>query len=131
MEANADRRAEQRLRYHWPVWFAEDFDGVLTQGQMADISSTAAAFTCYTHEWEPYPGQEITARFGVPRNAPEEAFEVADFVRTGHVRRVDNVNRHLWRIALQFTEPLPLRPAEQHPASRPADRQRRRRRALV
>ena len=46
MEKNNERRMEQRLRYHWPIWFAEDFDEELSQGQMVNISSRAAAFTC-------------------------------------------------------------------------------------
>ena len=36
MEQSEERRREQRLRYHWPVWFAEDFNRTLTQGQMVD-----------------------------------------------------------------------------------------------
>ena len=67
MDTNNERRKEQRLRYHWPVWFAEDFNEALSQGQMVDISSTAAAFTCRTDEHYPYVGQHLTARFSVPR----------------------------------------------------------------
>ncbi len=47
MESGMERRREARLQYSWPVWFAEDFDDILTQGQMVDVSSGGAAFTCY------------------------------------------------------------------------------------
>jgi len=45
--SHEERRAEKRLRYNWPIWFAQDFDDILTQGQMVDVSSRGAAFTCY------------------------------------------------------------------------------------
>jgi hypothetical protein len=112
MDENNERRTEQRLRYHWPIWFAEDFSGELAQGQMSDISSKAAAFTCYDDGTCPYLGQHLTARFSVPRYGPDDSFDMADFTRSGHVRRVDNVNSFVRRVALQFVEPLPFKPGE-------------------
>jgi hypothetical protein len=114
MVANSERRTEQRLSYHWPIWFAENFNEELIQGQMADVSSYAAAFTCYNHEWCPYQGQWITARFSVPRYSPDGAFDMVDFVRSGHVNRVDSVNGRIRRIAVRFAQPLPFKPGE-HP----------------
>jgi len=113
MYKNSERRTEQRLRYHWPIWFAEDFDQELTQGQMVDISSKAASFTCYTYESCPYPGQQITARFSVPRYGPDDSFDMANFTRSGHICQVDDVNSFLRRVAIQFAEPLPFKPGEQ------------------
>lgn len=113
MTITSERRTERRLNYHWPIWFAEDFRGELSQGQMADLSSRAAAFTCYADERCPHPGQYVTARFSVPRYGPDESFDLNDFVRGGHVCRVDGVNRALRRVVLQFTEPLPFHPGEQ------------------
>lgn len=113
METNNERRREQRLRYHWPVWFAEDFNEALSQGQMVDASSRAAAFTCHADENCPYQGQKLTARFSVPRFGPGDCFDMASFTRTGNVCRVDEVNRFLRRIAIQFAEPLPFKPGEQ------------------
>ena len=89
MSINTERRREQRLRYHWPIWFAEDFNGILNQGQMVDISSTGAAFTFRGENEKPYPGQELTARFSIPRFGPDDSFEMANFVRTGQVCRVE------------------------------------------
>lgn len=114
MNENNERRTEQRLRYYWPIWFAEDFNKSLSQGQMVDVSSKAAAFTCYAHEGCPYLGQYITARFSVPHYGPDDSFDMADFTRSGHVFRVDHVNSFLRRIAVQFGEPLPFRPGEQN-----------------
>lgn len=113
MVANNEQRSEQRLRYHWPIWFAEHFDEELSQGQMLDLSSTGAAFTCYDDGSCPYPGQQITARFSVPRYGPNDSFDMANFVRLGHICRVDGVNRFLRRIAIRFAKPLPFKPGEQ------------------
>ena len=112
MSTTGERRAEERLCYQWPVWFAEDFHGELSQGQMADLSSRAAAFTCHADDCCPHPGQHILARFSVPRYGPDESFDMVDFVRAGRVSRVDGVNRALRRVVVQFAEPLPFRPAE-------------------
>jgi len=113
MDTNSERRRERRLRYQWPVWFAEDFNDVLSQGQMVDISSGAAAFTCYANESCPYAGQDITARFSIPRLGPDESFDMESFTRAGHIFRVDEVDRFLRRVAIQFAEPLPFKPGEQ------------------
>ncbi len=111
-----ERRTEQRLRYYWPIWFAEDPNEALAQGQMVDVSSRGAAFTCYANDGCPYPGQHITARFSVPHYGPDDSFDMANFTRSAHVCRVDNVNSFLRRIAVQFAEPLPFKPGEQNTA---------------
>jgi len=113
MNTTGEHRIERRLCYNWPVWFAEDFNGELSQGQMTDLSSRGAAFTCYADERCPRPGQHVTARFSIPQYGPDDSFNVVDFVRSGHVCRVDGVNNALRRIAIQFSEPLPFRPGEQ------------------
>lgn len=113
MDRDNERRREQRLRYYWPIWFAENPDSALSQGQMVDISSTGAAFTCYAEEGCPHPGEYITARFSVPHYDVDEAFDMANFTRSGHVCRVETVNSFLRRVAVQFAEPLPFKPGEQ------------------
>jgi len=122
MDATHELRAEQPLHYHWPIWFAENRDEELSQGQMADVSSTTAAFTCYADERCPYPGQHVTARFSVPRYGADDSFDMIDFVRSGHVSQVDDVNSALRRVVLQFTEPLSFRPGEQRTAAGRANR---------
>jgi len=112
-ENSNDRRKEQRLHYQWPVWFAEDFNSILSRGQMVDAASQSMAFTCYADGNCPWPGQQITARFSVPRFGLDDSFDIASFTRTSRVCRVDNVNRFIRRIVIQFAEPLPFRPGEQ------------------
>jgi len=123
MEHTAERRGEQRLRYHWPIWFAEDFNEVLSQGEMVDIFSNAAAFTCRADGNCPYPGQHITARFSVPRFGEDDSFDMANFIRPGHISRVDNVNSFSRRVAIQFAEPLPFKPGEQTDSESDAQQQ--------
>jgi hypothetical protein len=113
MTTTSERRRERRLCYNWPVWFAEDFNGELSQGQMTDLCSTGAAFTCYADDRCPYPGQHVTARFSIPQYGPDESFDMVDVVRSGRVCRVEGINNALRRIAVQFAEPLPFRPGEQ------------------
>ena len=113
MDKIMERRSEQRLSYHWPVWFAEDFDDSLLQGQMVDVSSGGAAFTCHAEGDYYYEGQELTTRFSIPCFGCDDSFEMANFVRSGRVCRVDNVNNFVRRIAVQFAEPLPFKPGEQ------------------
>jgi hypothetical protein len=112
MTEQLERRREKRLRYHWPVWFAEDFNSVLAQGQMVDICSGGAAFTCYTQEC-PTKGQAITARFSVPQFGKDDSFDLTNFIRTGEVCRVEEVNPFLRRVAIMFGKPLPFMPGQQ------------------
>ena len=122
MTTTGERRIERRLCYNWPVWFAEDFSGDLSQGQMTDLSSRGAAFTCYADERCPYPGQHVTARFSIPQYGPDDSFDMVDCIRSGHVCRVDGVNNALRRVAIQFSEPLPFHPGEQPSDAGPSDR---------
>ena len=110
MQSGTERRREERLRYSWPVWFAEDFDEILTQGQMVDVSSSGAAFTCYTDRC-PTAGEHITARFSVPKFENEQSYELANFIRDGHICRIDDLGPYVKRVAIQFAEPLPFSPA--------------------
>ena len=80
---------------------------------LARLSSTAAAFTCYADERCPYPGQNVTARFSVPRYGPDGSFDMENFTRSGHVCRIQDVSGFLRRVAVQFAEPLPFKPGEQ------------------
>jgi len=111
MSISPERRKEKRLSYNWPVWFAEDYNDILTQGQMVDISSDSAMFTCYA-DGCPRHGEHITARFSVPRYGQDESFDLENFIRSGQVCRVEEVSRFIRRVALQFAEPLPFKPGE-------------------
>lgn len=108
----SERRREKRLNYHWPVWFAEDFNDVLAQGQMFDLSSGGAAFTCYSDTC-PAEGQYITTRFSIPHYGEDDSFDLESCMRSGFVCRIEDVNPFMKKVALQFAEPLPFRPGEQ------------------
>ena len=111
MNDSEERRRERRLRYNWPVWFAEDFNETLSQGQMVDVSSSGAAFTCYADAC-PYDGQQITARFSVPRHGVCDVFDLENFIRRGRICRIDEISPFIRRIAVEFADPLPFKPGE-------------------
>lgn len=113
MDCVMERRREARLRYSWPIWFAEDFDDILTQGQMVDVSSSGAAFTCYADRC-PTPGEHITARFSVPKSDMADAFDLTNFIRDGQICRIDELGPYVRRVAFQFSQPLPFQPAEKN-----------------
>lgn len=109
-----ERRKEQRLNYHHPIWFARDFNETLSRGRMVDVCSGGMAFTCRASENYPQPGQQIATRFSVPRFNPDDSFDTVSFNRRGRICRVDKTNRFLRRVAVQFAKPLPFKPAEQN-----------------
>ena len=111
MTDSGERRIEKRLRYSWPVWFAENFNDILTQGQMIDVSSGGAAFSCYADKC-PWQGQHVTARFSVPRYGSDDSFDLENFVRDGYICRIDEISPYVRRVAIQFAEPLPFKPGE-------------------
>ena len=111
MSDSIDRRREKRLHYSWPVWFAQDYSEILTQGQMVDVSSRGAAFTCYADKC-PDQGGHITARFSVPNHGKDDSFDLESFIRHGNICRVEHLNPFMRRVAIQFAEPLPFNPGE-------------------
>ena len=113
MDRHDELRGENRLLYRWPIWYADESTGELMQGQMVDISSEAAAFTCYTYETCLFPSQLITIYFSVPLRGLGGSFAVRDFIRLGQTCRIDPVDKVLNRVTAQFTERLPFRPGEQ------------------
>ena len=115
MTTITERRSETRLRYNWPIWFAENFNEILIQGQMVDVSSGGAAFTCYADKC-PYPGQALTARFSVPRYGDDNSFNMHNFIRSGHVCHVEQISPYVRRVAVQFAQPLPFKPGQSQDA---------------
>ena len=113
MDRHNELRTENRLLYRWPVWFTDEATGELMQGQMVDISSGSAAFTCYTYETCLFPNQLITVHFSVPLRGLGGSFAVRNFTRLGQTCRIDQINKVQHRVTAQFSEPLPFRPGEQ------------------
>jgi hypothetical protein len=112
MERTDDRRREERLDYRWPVWFSEDFTQTMSQGLMIDVSSGGLAFHCDQESQCPRSGQHLTVRFSIPRFEGHDPTATVSVTRTGEVRRVEEAECGLHRIALQFDQPLSVRPAE-------------------
>ncbi len=106
-----EKRNEKRLKYNWPIWFADQYNENLCQGQMVDISSTGAAFTCYADRC-PLPGQKVSTRFSVPKYGEDSSFELENFIREGNISRVDDLSAFVRRVAVQFCEPLSFKPGE-------------------
>jgi len=113
MDKSIERRREERLRYQWPVLYAEDFTERISYGVMVDVSSGGIAFTCSAEEGCPEPGQELKVQFSIPRSENEDDSAVVSITRKGRVCRVDEVSGSVRCVALQFDEPLSLKPCEQ------------------
>jgi len=112
MDKIQNRRREERLPYEWPVWFAEDFTQAMSQGLMVDIASGGIAFTCENDENCPNQGQRLVTRFSIPRFDADDSSGVTSIMRAGTVCRVDYVSAEVCRVAIQFDEPLSLKPCE-------------------
>jgi len=113
MNDTKNRRREERLQYQWPVWFAEDFQKSLSEGLMVDVSSGGLSFMCNVDENCPQVGQQLATRFSIPFSEKENSLSMTSFTRTGRVLRVETVNANLRQVAIQFDEPLSLKPCEQ------------------
>lgn len=113
MEKADERRAEQRLRYRWPVRFASDQRKKPLAGQMFDLSSMGMAMLFYANEDCPRTDQSITAKFGVPCFDAHGSFDTAFFNRAGRVCRVDYLTTSVNKVAVRFAEPLFFKPGEQ------------------
>jgi hypothetical protein len=109
-----ERRREKRLNYLWPIWFAQELGKNITQGQLVDVSSDGAAFTCHADENCPYTGQKILLKFSLPRYESNNEYYMASFSRPGYVKRVDQVDRFIKKVAAQFAIPLPFSPSPQN-----------------
>ncbi len=113
MDDIKEQRREKRLRHQWPVWFSEDFKLAVFQGLMVDVSSGGLAFTCNFDENCPQPGQRLMTRFSIPRFGDDDPSAMTSFTRSGRVLRIDILDNRIRRVAIQFDEPLSLKPAEQ------------------
>lgn len=113
MDDPKEKRREKRLHHQWPVWFSEDFKKAVFQGLMVDVSSGGLAFTCNYDENCPQPEHRLMTRFSIPCFRDDNPSAMTSFTRTGRVLRVDILNSYVRRVAIQFDEPLSLKPGEQ------------------
>ena len=105
-------RREPRLRYQWTVLFAADSNQTVSEGLMVDISSGGLAFRCDAGENCPRVGQNLVTHFSIPSSEVYDSSSMMSFTRTGRVLRVEMINPFLCHIAVQFDEPLPIKPCE-------------------
>jgi hypothetical protein len=109
-----ERRSEQRLYYRRPMWYFHDLNHARHKGRTADVSSNGVGFTCSMNEKNRLRAdQQINTRIDVPLFNRDGNYDMIRFDRTGRVRRVDKLNSSTHRVALEFTKPLPFKPAEQ------------------
>ena len=109
-----ERRREQRLYYRRPMWYFQSLNKARHKGQMVDISSNGMGFTCSMSNQNLLAArQKITTRLDVPLFCKDGSYDMVRFDRTGQIRRVEKLNNSIHRIALEFTQPLPFKPAEQ------------------
>jgi len=109
-----ERRREQRLYYHRPMWYFQNLNKARHKGRMVDISSNGMGFTCsMTSKSSLAARQTISTRLDVPLFAKDGSYDMVRFDREGQICRVEKVNNSTHRVALQFSQPLPFKPAEQ------------------
>ena len=109
-----ERRREQRLYYRRPMWYSQSINKTRYKGQMVDVSSGGIGFTCcVAKENSLVNGQQITTRLDVPLFGTDGSYDMVRFDRAGRICRVEKVNSSIHRVSLQFTQPLPFKPAEQ------------------
>jgi tetratricopeptide (TPR) repeat protein len=112
-EKSIDQRAEQRLRYRWPVRFADGVNDKITQGQIVDVSSRGMAMLCHSDKHCPRKNQLVNIDFGVPHFGPSHSLDVVFVNRTGRVCRSEKLSKIVNRIAVKFDEPLFFKPGQQ------------------
>ena len=112
MNKGESGRTEQRLRYQWTVLYAEDSKQTVSEGLMVDIASGGLAFRCDAGENCPRIGQKLVTHFSIPSSEVYDSSQMMSFTRTGVVLRVEILNPFLRHIAVQFDEPLPVKPFE-------------------
>ena len=110
----SERRREQRLYYRRPMWYFQSLNKARHKGQMVDVSSNGMGFTCSISDQNLLANtQKITTRIDVPLFGKDGSYDLVRFDRTGQIRRVEKVNNSIHRVALEFTQSLPFKPAEQ------------------
>jgi len=112
MNRAEDQRREPRLRYQWTVLFAEDTKKGVSEGLMVDVASGGLAFRCDAGENCPRVNQQLVTHFSIPSSEVYDSSSMMSFTRTGRVLRVDTINPFLRQVAIQFDEPLPIKPCE-------------------
>lgn len=113
MDRTINERREKRLRYQWTVLFTAGSNKTVSEGLMVDVSSGGLAFRCPVGESCPQVGQKVITHFSIPADKLYDPSSMNSFTREGRALRVDELNPFLRHVAIEFDEPLPLKPAAQ------------------
>jgi len=113
MKRVSNERKERRLRYQWTVLFSVDSSQIVSEGQMVDVASGGLAFRCGIGDHCPRTGQKILTHFSIPSSEVDDSSSMMSLTRTGRVLRVETINPSLRHIAVQFDEPLSIKPSEE------------------
>jgi hypothetical protein len=113
MDRTKNERREKRLRYQWTVLFTAGSNKTVSEGLMVDVSSGGIAFRCPVGENCPKVGEQVVTHFSIPADKLYDPLSMNSFTREGRAVRVDELNPFLRHIAIEFDEPLPLKPAAQ------------------
>jgi len=113
MQGCFDQEDEKKLKYQWPVWFAEEPENSFFQGQMVDVSSEEATFICRCDEIRSQEKGNLVIQLSVPTPEKNGYLKMTTLMRTAQVKQVKELNSYLCRITISFTEPLPFKPGEQ------------------
>ena len=113
MKRVSNERKERRLRYQWTVLFSVDSSQMVSEGLMVDVASGGLAFRCNAADHCPRTDQKIVTHFSIPSSEVDDASSMISFTRTGRVLRVEAINPFLRHIAVQFDEPLSIKPSEE------------------
>ncbi len=92
--------------------FCRENDKDFIQGQMVDVSSNHAAFTC-NPQFNPDSKDVLVVKITVPEYTSKDKFEKRDYTRFCTLFRVDQMSPLLKLIVVKFTAPLPFKPGEQ------------------
>ncbi|UCC96850.1 MAG: PilZ domain-containing protein [Phycisphaerales bacterium] len=111
MGRTQNERREKRLRYQWTVLFTAGSNNTVSEGLMVDVSSGGLAFRCPVGENCPEVGQQVVTHFSIPEDQLYDPSSMNSFTRAGRALRVDAINPFLRQVAIEFDEPLPLKPA--------------------
>jgi len=113
MDRTSNERREKRLRYQWTVLFTAGSNKTISEGLMVDVSSGGLAFRCPVGEHCPQVGQQVVAHFSIPVDKLYDPLSMNSFTRVGRALRVEAINPFLRQVAIEFDEPLPLKPGAQ------------------
>ena len=107
-----EKRLEKRLSYGWPMQFCRENDKDFIQGQMVNISSNYAAFTC-DPRFNPDSKDVLVVQISVPKFTSKDNYEEKKFVRFCRIFLLGKMDLSLNLIVVKFTVPLPFKPGEQ------------------